>query len=282
MWLRVRDSTLKEGYRFVAINRRMTRAQRVQDLLEKEVPFPSAIRQVGLPAGLVEMLMQQAAQAAQQQAPAQVQNMMLQAQAAGQQVAPEQIQQIMAGLVQQAIPGLVMSAPQMQEEYTDNAVAQLEMDILIDTAPDTTIAAQEEFAEMAKLFGQHQIHMLPPPILKAMLENSNLRNKQAMIEAVTQKPDPMQQQVQQLQMQLMQSQLQNSQMQTQLVQAQAQLTAAKAQGEQADTAKTVAETQIMIPAEAQRDQAAAMKDAAEAGAKTAPTPAGSGQLTGVM
>lgn len=113
---------------------------------------------------------------------------------------------------QQLAQELMMTSPIMREVLRVNDIAQLEMDIIIDTAPDTSIAAQEEFAELVDLFGVKQAHAMPKPILMALVENSNIRNKQKLLEALNQPPDPAQVQMQQAQiqaqLQMMQAQIQ--------------------------------------------------------------------------
>lgn len=264
MWLRVRDSRMKEGYRFVPVNRVMTRAERVQDLLSKDVPFESAIRSVGLQAGEGEMVLGDAQQMAQQQVQ---QAMQMQAVQSGQppQVPEEQLQQMVA----QQAQALAMQHPIMQEQFIENDLAQLCMDIIIEETPDTTIAAQEETMELME-FGRNSPWMQSEPqlvraFMKSLVENTNLRSKQSLLEALEEKPDPQQQQMAQMQMQQMQMAMQQMQAQIESMQADIQLTMAKAQTEQA-------KAQIQIPAEAQRDQADALSKAASAGEKAGSQP----------
>jgi len=286
MWLRVRDSKMKEGYRFVTVNRVMTRAQRIQELMQKDVPFETAIGSVGLAAGEAEAIMMQAQQVAQQQIQQQVQVAQLQIQqqvgAMGGQVPPEaqqqiqqqaqQVQQQIQQQMPQMIQQLVMSAPQLQEQYKEHDISQLCMDIIIEETPDTTIAAQEEFSELMDL-GQRSPGLIGnPAFMKALIRNSSLRSKNELIDALEQDPDPMQQQAAQMQMQQMQLGMQQMQAQIAKLQADAQLTATKVQSEQASAARDMAQAQIAIPAEAQRDQADAMNKAASAGSQTVAEP----------
>lgn len=268
MWLRVRDSQAREGYRFVPVNQRMTRAQRVQDLMGKDVPFANALQSVGLGPGEEQVIMAQSQQMAAQQ-------VQVAAQQAGAQIQPQQLQQLVLEQTQK----LALQHPMLQEEFVANDLARLCMDIIIEETPDTTIAAQEEAQELMEFaknnpwIGMPQIPPVAKALLKASIENSNLRNKSALIEALEQKPDPQQAQMQaqaaQAQMQQMQLSLQQMAAQIKNLEAQAQLTTAKIQSERADAQKTQAETQIAIPAEAQKDQATALDKAADAGSKTA-------------
>ena len=267
-WLRVRDSKQRDGYRFVTINQRMTRAQRVQDLLGKDVPFPNALQSIGLGPGEPQQIVMEAQQAAQQQ-------VQIAMQQAGAQIPPQELQR----LVMEQTQKLALQHPLLQAEFIANDVGRLCMDIIIEEAPDTTIAAQEESAELMEFaknnpwIGMPQIPPVAKALLRAAIENSHLRNKSALLDALEQKPDPQQAQMQaqmaQAQVQQMQLAMQQMAAQIKALEAQAQLTAAKVQSELADAQKTQAETQIAIPAAAQKDQAIAIDKAADAGSKTA-------------
>jgi hypothetical protein len=278
MWLRVRDSKLKEGYRFVPVNRQMTRAERVLELVQKGQPFEQAIKSVGLQAGELEVAVAQAQQVAQQQSMAAQAQIMTSL--GGQQPPPEMAQQIqiqMQQFMQQAMQQAVLQHPVMQQPLVVHQIGQLCMDILIGETPDTAIAAQEEFEELLGIGRQVPQLVMNPAFMRALVMNSNLRHKQELIDALEQKPDPMQQQMAQMQIAQLQMGLQQMQAQIANLQAQAQLTAAKGQTEQAKAQREVAQAQIAIPAEAQRDQADAMNKVADAGQKTVPEP---GQIGG--
>lgn len=264
-WLRVRDSQAKEGYRFVRINRRMTRGERFVELLQQDVPPQSAIMQVGLPHFVAQQIIQGAMQGAQQQ----LQQTAAMLQQNGQQVPQQKLMQA----AQQTMINNVLQAPPMRQAFVINDIAQLDVDIAIDIVQDTSIAAQEEFSELMQL-AQSGVFNSPTPLLKALIKNSDLRDKQSILDALEQ--DPQQEQFQQQQMAL---QLQALQAQVQNLAANAQFMAAKAQGEQAKTAKTAIETQILPQekgSEIQENQAHAMKLVSDAGTKSIPTPSGLG------
>jgi hypothetical protein len=63
---------------------------------------------------------------------------------------------------------------------TRNEVAEIDVDILIDEAPDTITMQQEQFETLAKLLSSN----VPPPMLKALVELSSLRNKKRFIDAL--------------------------------------------------------------------------------------------------
>jgi hypothetical protein len=250
-WLRVTDSKKKEGYRFVAINQDMSRAQRFWQLVkELEVPPDSAIRQLWIPSFDAMRLYGEAQQIAKQQ----IQQVMAQAQQMGQQLPPDYMVKQSEQITMQAL----MSAPILQQPMRVNDIAKLGVDIVIDASPDTSIIAQEEFSELMK-YAQQGLFAQPQHVQKALLKCSSLRSKDELIEAISRPPDPAQVQVQQ----------QATQVQLMLAGAQVAKAQADAQKAQADAARSVAEAQIAIPAEARKDDAQALNYAATAGAQTA-------------
>ena len=227
-WLRVRDDSEKKGYRFVALNRRMTKAERLGELVEKGMPIDKAIASMGsMQAAQGWAQLQQQAQAAQQQ---------------GQQIDPNQLQQLFLSQAQ--------SLPELQEVFTSNDVAQLDVDIVLTTAPDTTVIEQEEFERLTAL-AQSGIQ-IPPDVL---IEASQLRNKRRLLQMMEEaKEDPAQaqaaEQANELQMQLLQSQVM-------VLQAQAAETQSK-------IAERQAKAELGIPAEAEKDLAIARRHETEA------------------
>jgi len=88
-----------------------------------------------------------------------------------------------------------------------NAVAQMGVDIIVDSTQDTANVQQEQFQELVKLVpAMVQAGMRPP--LKALIQNSNLPKKRELIEEIEQgmqqqgqpQPDPAQQAAMQLQL----------------------------------------------------------------------------------
>ena len=250
-WVRVRDDNERTGWRFVALNQRMTRAQRMQDLMGKGMQFAAAVNSIGLQPVDVQRLMQMATQAAQQQA--QQFAPMLQAQ--GQQMPPQMVEQ----LTMQAL----MQAPEMSQEVLLNDVGCLDVDIILDAVPDTTIIQQEEFAELAD-FAQSQPGVIPPQVL---IQASGLRNKRELLAMLEKKPDPIQQQMVQLQLQQLAATIER--------------TKAQAADEQASAQERLASIG-KVQAEAENQQAQAMEHAANAGEKSGPTPTGPVGPMGVM
>ena len=77
----------------------------------------------------------------------------------------------------------------------ENAVAELDVDILVDEGIDSPTIAAEEFESMLKLAGTGVVQ-IPPDVL---IEASSLRNKDKLLEMLKQGPSPEQQQMQQIQ-----------------------------------------------------------------------------------
>lgn len=282
-WLRIRDSEEKSGYRFVAVNRRMSRNERAREMIEeKDVPFDSAMFQLGVEKPVMEQLLAES----QQQAQSIVQQQVQQAQQVRAQVAMQQGQQpqppqeipqeALAQMTQQVFQKLLEQSEVMQQEYIENDIAQIEVDIRLDAVPETSIVRQEQFSDLVSL-AKNGVQ-IPPDLL---IEASDLRNKSKIIKQMTE-PDPAQQQAmqqqQQMQMQMVQGQMQKLNAEVQLMAAKAQSTQIDAQVKQMDAQQSQVETQIstqMAPLEAekiesetQRNNAQAMKLAAEAGEKT--------------
>lgn len=80
-----------------------------------------------------------------------------------------------------------------------NALAEMDVDIIIDTIPDTANVQQEQFALMVELAKVGALGQNPGPLL---LEASSFPNKREVIEQLEQPQDPMQAQMQQQQMQI--------------------------------------------------------------------------------
>lgn len=224
-WLRVEDKEDRKGFRFVGINRVQTRAQRLQELMEKQVPLASAMTMVGVvdPQTLVQSIMgplQQQAQMMAQQ---------------GQQIPPQALEQ--------QGRAILLGLPQMQERIRTNALDNVDADILIEETPDTTVIEQEEFEELVNLARNGM--QIPPELI---IEASQLRSKRRLLEMIRQQPNPQAQQMSQLQIEALASTNRKTVAQA----AQAEATAAKLQGE----------TQALAP-KAQRDAAEAQKTQVE-------------------
>jgi hypothetical protein len=237
-WVRVRDDQERAGWRFVALNQRMTRGQRLQELVGKGMPFPHAMDAIGIQPVEQQTIIQQA----QQVVSAQMQQMGPQGQP---QVPPEAMQAQAEQMLQQ----LVLQHPRMQEMMVQNDVGALDVDIVIDATPDTAVVQQEEFAELVEM-GQAAPGSIPPQVI---IQASQLRNKREILAMMQKPPDPLQQQVAQLNLALLQANVQKTQAQAMDEQASAQQRMAEMASKNAD-----------VPLK----QAQAMEHAAKAGERT--------------
>jgi len=243
-WLSVRDDKERVGFRFVPLNRKMTRKERLQELLRKQVPLTEAIRSVGIQPVQADELMAQATAAAQQQ----VQGQAMAMQQAGQQVTPEALQSMMNQLIMQMLAG----APVMNETLVYNDVGNLDIDIILTESPETAVVQQEEFDKITELASTGMVKF-PPEVI---VEMSQLRNKKTLREMVkAPPPDPIQQEIQKIQVALMQAEVEKKK-------AEVQDTLAHAQQRMADA-------QFKVGPMAQKTQAQALDHAASAGNKVA-------------
>jgi hypothetical protein len=119
------------------------------------------------------------------------------------QQAPEQAQQL----------AMFAQTPQAQAVVSvENAVTELDVDITIDEGIDTPTIAAEQFDALLQAAASGAIP-IPPDVL---IEASNFRNKEQLLERMQQGPSPEQQQAQQLQLQTGQAQLEETQSKTAL------------------------------------------------------------------
>lgn len=225
-WLRVTDDEATSGYRWTSINQQMTRAERVQDLLEKQPP-------VKLSAALEAAAGDDASIVMSDVGP-QHQAAMAQARRAGAKIDPKQAE---AHLAQ-----LILAHPLMQEMTVKNQVAEMLVDIIIDDAPDTGTLAQEEFetlSALAPVIVQARPDMAPK-VARMIVNASSLPNKRELI-AEWDKVDPkqaeQQQMMQQLAAKMAQLEAGLKEATIAVAQSQAQLNQAKAQSEMAGAAQ---------------------------------------------
>lgn len=212
-WLRVRDDEARKGFRFVGLNRRTTRGQRLQDLLQKEVPFQGALGMSGFDEQEVQGIMQVVGQAQQQ------------------------------GLQEEQVLPQLLQMPAMAQPFTENDVESLDVDIVIEEAQDSAVIQHEQFTKLVSM--QKAGADIPMDVI---LEASQLRNKRQLIEASQERQKQQgeaQQQQEQLQQQLIQQQQQMEQFAQQLeqvkVEAQAQRDLASAENQKALAMKHAAE-----------------------------------------
>jgi hypothetical protein len=271
-WLPLTDSSEENGYRFVGINRRITKGQRVQELVKAGVDPLNAFRIAEVPPELVQAGMQMLQQSIPPGTP------------------PE-------AAMGQLVP-LFLQHPESQQPFIAGNLSRLEMDIILDESPDTAIVQQEEVQDLTELFAaainspiiQQSSPQLIPGLIKMRIEAGSFRNKKRLLALIEPQQDPqaakmqemqqqLMQQMQQLQQQLLAAKVQETQASAALKGAQAMEAQAGAQldqtragiepgAAQADAALKISKAQvepIKVQAEAQRDQATAVMHAVRAG-----------------
>lgn len=187
-WMRVSDDAAESGYRFVGLNRPSTKGQRVEEMIGEGVPAQQALASIGLPPDLVQRIMQ----------------------------------------VTQGSPDVLRALPGMDEAYVVNDVARLDVDIVIDEAPDTSTVQHEVMQDLREL-GQSVMSSGGQFPIDLYVENSDLRPsvKAKWLERLRPKnPDPQQMQMQQMMQQMQQTMIQ---LDAQLKQAQVGKTNAEAE-----------------------------------------------------
>lgn len=92
----------------------------------------------------------------------------------------------------------VANDPVYREEFVENAVAEIDVDITIDEGPDVVTLQQEQFDMLARLAESGRVP-IPP---KALVEASSIRNKRKILEAMGGGDDPAAQAMAQLQQRL--------------------------------------------------------------------------------
>lgn len=136
--------------------------------------------------------------------------------------------------INQAGPPKVQYGPDGMPQFVptvQNAVAQMDVDIIIEDAPDYVTLRQEEFEQLASMAEQGM--PIPPEM---MIEASSIRNKKRIIELIEQQ----RQQEAQMQGQAMQAQ---QEMEAQKLQISGMTAQAKAARDTAEANKTNTETQ---------------------------------------
>ena len=86
-----------------------------------------------------------------------------------------------------------------------NPVAEMDVDIIIEDAPDTITIQGEQFEQLAQTLPQ--LAQMPPQFAEVLLKASQLRNKNELIETLKgggEEPSPEQKQIQQMQQQMQQ------------------------------------------------------------------------------
>jgi hypothetical protein len=143
----------------------------------------------------------------------------------GQLVGTQLMQAAMAGDQQaQVLIGSFVQQSGQQVVETRNAVNELDVDIVIDEGMDTPSVQAEQFETLAKIMPG--LVNLPPPYAKMLIQASNLRDKEKMLETLeemTSQPpvDQAQEQMKQIAVAGAAAEVENTQADTQLKQSQA-------------------------------------------------------------
>ncbi len=119
-----------------------------------------------------------------------------------------------------------------------NDLARMDMDILLDTAPDSTIIQQEQFEELTKIMGSGL--EITDPRLRLMIMSSQIRGKKDILKYIDdqqKKPSPEQEKAGQLELKTAEAELAETQAKT-------QKTTAETQRIQAETSSTSVSTEI--------------------------------------
>ena len=129
------------------------------------------------------------------------------------------------------IPPHMQNDPRLDVEFVRNNVAELDVDIVVDDAPDTTTLVGEQFEQLVSLY-QASPQDIP---FRLIIEAGNFRNKDQLLEILDKKE---------------QQENQGGQNQQQIAQALQQLAmqgeAAKLQKTQVETVKTQAEIENVV------------------------------------
>ena len=127
----------------------------------------------------------------------------------------------------------------------ENAVAELDVDIIIDEGLDTPTVAAEQFDTLAKVMPALGPLAQSPAVLKALVQASSLRDKDALIEALEPKDGPQQPGPEEMMAAQMQAEQQAAQMEADIEMQKAQI---KAQTD-IEVAKIKAQTDLVIAGE---------------------------------
>jgi hypothetical protein len=259
-WIRLTDDANMRGLRFVRLNQRMTKAERVQWLIQKGAPIQEALSQVVPEKFVLQQLVSQATEAAK----ASVIQALVQRGTDIERLRPEE-QQAVQQQIMQVAQQFIIGSPLLSTEYIANDVSQIGIDIVIDTVQDLAVVQQEQFEMLADMAskGAFNPNATPWPVMKLLLMSSQLRDKKQLVEQLEEMYHPAQDPGQQ-QMAQAQSQLGMAQLQAQVKKLLAEVDKIKA-----DTARTMAQ----IPteqAQAHSVQAQTIAKTIEAGRASVP------------
>jgi hypothetical protein len=259
-WMRVTDDAEKNGFRFTGINRRITIGKRIEELMKKGVPIDKAVTMIGVQKDAAEQWV--GAARAQAQAAALQE---LAARGIDPRQAPPEAQQATAQVIEQYAMALLQASPEWSAPFIANNVAEIDVDIVIDTMPDVAVMQEEQFQMLVEMASKGFFNpaVTPPPIMKMVIEASQLRDKKRLIATLEElnnpKQDPALAQAAQQQMAL-----QMRGMQAQLERALAEIDKIKA-----ETAKTIASIPG-LEAAGKLDESRAIMQSIEAGRQSVP------------
>lgn len=224
-FIRIRDDEERTGFRFVGINRRMTRMERYNEVIEMGESVTAALNAAGIKKEGTAIIRQ----GLSQMGPEGSQALPILMQLKG-----EQLQQAMAQSPElQQIAQALFTLPKMHEVVTFNDVSQISADIVLATAPDTDTVAQEEFDKLVAMY-QANPQAIPFDLI---IEASQLRDKRKILDRLRkQQENPATEQAAQ----------QAAQLQARFIEASAQESEADAAWKQARAQKEMAETQEIV------------------------------------
>jgi hypothetical protein len=154
-------------------------------------------------------------------------------------VGPQVLQAAMSGDQQaQTVVGMFVQQNGQQIVEIRNAVNELDVDIVIDEGMDTPSVQAEQFDTIVKMIPALGPVAQSPQFVKVMIEASQLRNKDKLVQMLEEGPTPEQQQMQQQQQQLAEAgavaQIKETESKTVLNEAKAQQAAAPAEPQSVD------------------------------------------------
>jgi len=154
--------------------------------------------------------------------------------------------------IQQMLPQ-IQAHPQYGQPVMENVPADIDVDIIVQEAPDSVTIQMEQFEQLVQLATSGAVPIPPDVLIQAA---PNLRDKDKLLEAMKPQPDPAQQEAQQKQQQIAEQGVQLEFAEKQAKIAEMQAKTAKHQADihkvsvdnretVADTNKTVLETVLM-------------------------------------
>lgn len=215
-WLNVTDDQERKGYRFVPLNRKVTRGERMEELMEDGADLPAALTLVGMDKREAKQVAGMVEQAKQSEQGAVL------------------MQQMMAEF-----------QPFLEEELVLNNVAESQIDVIITQGPDVPTIQQEQYQKLAEVLGA--LSAIPDnQRARLIIEASQLRNKEELLKLLEEPPpDPKAEQeaaiAKELQLESIKAELRKIVSEAMENEANAQRTLADAEKKKAETAEIAAE-----------------------------------------